>query len=1127
MNNNVQIKTKNKKNKIIYSILILFLLAPFAYNPVYADAHSGKLVDVALQIKKTKITLNIKNQSIKYILSEIEKITGFGYIIKSNTNTQSLSSLSLNVKECTVEEALNQLFTATDCTYEIYNNIITVVNKPQKKSTSTQQKQKQSLRGQVIEKDTKKPIAGVTIIEIGTTNGAISDEKGAFIISSDDSAASVEVAFMGMKSQIIKLSGDNTIITMEPDAMVVDDVVVTGIFSRKKESFTGSATTVTKRDLERTGSQNVFQSLKNLDPTLNIIDNVEFGSDPNKLPDMELRGTSSFPDVKNNYTTNPNLPLFILDGFETSVEKVYDLDMNRIESVTILKDAAAKSIYGSKAANGVIVIETTRIQSGEFHISYNGTLNLDMPDLSSYNLCDAREKLDLENALGYYKSNTPEKDLSLKELYKKHRNNVENGVNTDWLAQPVRTGVGHKHAINMEIGNEQLRLGADLSYNNIQGAMKGSLRTAILGGLTVIYQTGKLQFRNQLTFASTKATNSPYGDFSEYAKLNPYWKMKDETGNYLKELGCGPVFTTPVYNPLYNTTLNSKSTTEYFDLTNNFYAEWNINQAFKLTGRLGLTKKTSGAEDFIPGSHLKYVNTLASDVFNRGSYKKGNGDNFSVSGDLNLNFNKSFGKHMIFGNAGLNIKENTFENYIYEAQGFPNDKMDNIIFAKQYVKDAKPTGSESIDREVGALLVGNYSYEDRYLADVSYRATASSQFGSDKRWGGFWSGGLGWNIHNEKFFKNSNTINQLRLRFSVGNTGSQNFNSYQSMMLYNYFAEDIYLGRVGTYLEALANSDLQWQKKLDYNYGIDIKLWNRMEIRFDHYRAYTNDLLTDVTLPPSSGFTNYKANLGRIENIGYEFRVNYIVLKNVKDTYFSVFATGTANSNKIKEISNSLQTMNSDLDKESKNTNKPLVRFEEGQSLNTIWAVRSMGIDPASGKEIFLTKDGKYTDVWDANDKVACGDTEPKLMGTFGFNLDYKGLGLSVTMRYRLGGQIYNQTLINKVENAELNGNVDRRAYYDGWLKENDHVLYRAIGNWNQKTLATSRFVQDLNELDLSAISLSYDFYRHDFLKKCGIERMKVALNMNDVYKFSSVKVERGTSYPFARTMAISLQVNF
>ncbi|MEG0499888.1 MAG: TonB-dependent receptor plug domain-containing protein, partial [Rikenellaceae bacterium] len=449
---------------------------PFAYNPVYADTHRGNIVDVAQQIKQTKITLNLKNKPIKYILSEIEKITGIGYVIKSDINTQALSSLSLEVKECSVEEALNKLFATTSCTYEIYNNIITVVNKSQKKESSTQPKQKQTLGGQVIDKDTKKPIAGATIIEVGTNNGAISDEKGQFIIPNISSGASVEVAFVGMKNQVVKLTGSNTIITMESDAMAVDDVVVTGIFTRKKESFTGSATTVTKRDLERTGSQNVFQSLKNLDPTLNIIDNMEFGSDPNKLPDMELRGTSSFPDVKNNYTTNPNLPLFILDGFETTVEKIYDLDMNRVESVTILKDAAAKAIYGSKAANGVIVIETTRIQSGEFRISYNGTLNLDLPDLSSYNLCNAREKLDLEEALGYYKSNTDKQDLFLKELYKKNRNNVENGVDTDWLSQPVRTGVGHKHAINMEIGNEQLRIGADLSYNNIAGAMKGSSR---------------------------------------------------------------------------------------------------------------------------------------------------------------------------------------------------------------------------------------------------------------------------------------------------------------------------------------------------------------------------------------------------------------------------------------------------------------------------------------------------------------------------------------------------------------------------------------------------------------------------------------------------------------------------
>lgn len=1120
---------KLKIYKAIFSIFFFLLLLTPITSMAYSAYTERVPTDVSQQLHETRITLVINNRPAKYILSQIEKMTGIGYAINSNIDAASLNNLSINVKNVTIAEALNKLFEGTGCTYEIFNNIISVVSKPKVK-TDAKKDPKLTLTGIIIHKTDKTPVIGATIIAKATGNGMVSDVNGKFRIININAGSEFEVAYMGLKPQTLVVNDNmsNVVIAMETDALTVDDVVVTGIFTRKKESFTGSATTVTKKDLQRTGSQNVFQSLKNLDPTLNIMDNMTFGSDPNKMPDMELRGSSSFPDVKNTYAKNPNLPLFILDGFETTVEKVYDLDMNRIESVTILKDAAAKAIYGSKAANGVIVIETTPIQSGEFRVGYTGSLNMEMPDLASYDLCDSREKFELENALGFYNSSDdPLSDMRRRELYELNRNNIAKGVNTDWLSQPVRLGVGHKHAVNLEVGTKELRIGADLSYNNVQGVMKGSSRTAIGGGLTAVYRIKNLQFRNQLSFIKNDAVNSPYGQFSDYASLNPYWRPTDENGNYTKLLGYGPVFTAPVYNPLYNSTLNSKSTTEYFDITNNFYAEWNINSDFKLTGRLGITSKKSGMDEFKPGSHLDYIDTPKEEIFNRGSYVKTNGNDFSLSGDLNLNYNKTFGKHMLFGNAGLNISESTYENYVYSAQGFPNDKMDNIIFAKQYLKDQKPGGSESINREVGGLLVGNYSYDDRYLADASYRVTGSSQFGKDKRWGGFWSVGAGWNIHNEAFFKESNVVNQLRLRFSMGNTGSQNFNSYQSMMLYGYFANEVYLGRVGTFLEALANNDLQWQKKMDYNWGIDFKLWHRLEVRFDYYQSYTNDLLTDVTLPPSSGFSTYKANLGKIENKGYEFRLNYSVFTNVSETYLNIFATGAANNNKITEISNSLKTINSEQDGKSKRSNKPMVRFQEGESQNAIWAVRSLGINPESGKEIFLTKEGKLTDVWSVDDKVVCGNTQPKILGTFGFNFDRKGFGVSVTMRYRLGGQIYNQTLIDKVENAKVNGNVDRRALYDGWLKEDDHVLFRSIGDWNHPTLATSRFVQDLNELDISAISLSYDFYKHKFLEKCGLERLKVAINVNEVYKFSTVKIERGTSYPFARSLSFSAQINF
>lgn len=974
------------------------------------------------------------------------------------------------------------------------------------------------------------PLPGVTIQVKGTTLGVSTDQDGKFEIPVALSGKITLIfSFVGMETQEIVVTDKRPVkVVLKENTENLEEVVVTGVFERRAESFTGSATTITRKELLSRGNQNLIQSLKNLDPSLNISENLSFGSDPNRLPDMELRGKSSFPDIRGQYSSNPNLPLFILDGFETSLEKVIDLNINRIASVTLLKDAAAKAIYGSKAANGVMVIETSKILPGELRVNYNGSLNFEMPDLSSYSLCNAREKLDLEYQLGAYKGLTPPADFEKKELYYQNLAEVERGVNTDWLALPLRTGVGHKHALNFEVGSGDLRVGADLSYNHIAGVMKGSERITVGGGISIIYRYKKLLFRNQFDFLNTSSKDSPYGEFSQYARLNPYWRAYNEDGTLRKFLGKGPMFSEEVYNPMFNASINTTLEHHYTDYTNNTYLELNVNPDLKIVGRVGVVSKITGDEKFLPGSHLKFIAVTEDDFFLRGSYSQTHGKVFTISSDINLNYTLNRGKHILFANLGANIRNSESEEYTHEAIGFPNDKMDNIIFAKQYAENAKPTGWESIDREVGALLAVNYSYDDRYLADFSLRTNASSQFGSDNRWGTFWSAGLGWNVHNEKFFKTSKVVKQLRLRASMGYTGSQNFNSYQAMLLYNYFLDDSYLGFIGTYLEGLANSKLKWQQKFDTNYGIDINLWGKLNIKFDYYRAVTDNLLSDITTPPSLGFNSYKDNLGKILNTGYEFRVNYQLFARPEDrTSINLFVSGAANKNKIKEISNSLTSLTNEQDKLAEDSNKPFVRFVEGQSLNAIWAVRSKGIDPSTGKEVFVQPDGTITDEWRAVAQVVCGDTEPKIMGNLGFSVEYKGLSVSFTGLYRLGGYLYNSTLVDKVENAQLNYNVDRRAYYDAWLKEGDNVQFKSIGAWNKPTQATSRFVQKLNEFDFSSLSVGYDFYRFAFVKKCGLQRLQLMFNMNDMGKLSTVKIERGTTYPFARYCSFTLNLNF
>ncbi|MBO9633531.1 MAG: SusC/RagA family TonB-linked outer membrane protein, partial [Chitinophagaceae bacterium] len=580
--------------------------------------------------------------------------------------------------------------------------------------------------------------------------------------------------------------------------------------------------------------------------------------------------------------------------------------------------------------------------------------------------------------------------------------------------------------------------------------------------------------------------------------------------------------------PLYNATLNTSSTNNYTDLTNNTYIEWMAGNGFKVTGRFGFNNTVNGSEQFFPGSHTKFINLTGDNLFLRGSYDKGNGKFSMVSGDLNVNYSKSFGKHILFTNIGANIREDKSESYLYSAVGFPNNKMNSIIFAKQYALNSKPTGDEAINREIGALALVNYSYDNRYFADFSLRTSASSQFGSENRWGSFWAAGAGWNLHHERFLSHLVFVNQLKLRGSVGYTGSQNFNSYQAMLLYNYFLDNSYQGMLGTYLNGLSNPELKWQQKLDYNIGVDASLFNNLSLRVDLYRSITTNLLTDITTPPSLGFSSYKANLGQIENTGVEFRANYRMFVNTgKRQSLNVFVSGISNKNRIMKISNSLKSLTSNQDKLSQTSNKPLVRFEEGQSLDAIWAVPSRGIDPATGKEIFVKKDGSFTETWSSDDKVVAGINQPKLSGNFGANFEYMGLSVGFIATYRMGGQIYNQTLVDKVENAQLNYNVDSRAYYDSWKKPGDNVLFKSIGTVRNPTLATSRFVQDLNEWQVASVNLGYDFYRHEFVRKMKLQRLQVLLNANDVLRMSTVKIERGTSYPFARYFSFTIMANY
>jgi len=450
-----------------------------------------------------------------------------------------------------------------------------------------------------------------------------------------------------------------------------------------------------------------------------------------------------------------------------------------------------------------------------------------------------------------------------------------------------------------------------------------------------------------------------------------------------------------------------------------------------------------------------------------------------------------------------------------------------LLFANQYQLNGKPTGDESTIRRVGYLYNANYSYDNRFLADVSVKRDGSSQYGTDKRFGTFWSTGLGWNIHNESFFKKNDLVNRLKVRGSYGTTGSLNIPAYSAQTRYNFGVESGYYDDLGATIGNLGNHDLSWQNVKKLNVGIDAILFKqKLDLRFDLYKDITENSLTSLTLAPSTGFSSFSENLGKVENNGFEFSARYKILeKKETGTLWSIYLNGFTNKNTLKELSNRLKSSNDRLNENNENQTVPNILLQEGQSMDAIFVVKSLGVDPATGSEIFLTKDGQRTYEWNAADKVAYGVSIPKWNGNFGTNLNHKGFEVGVVFNYQYGGQLYNQTLIDRVESVDPTENVDRRAYDLGWTGPGSRSQFTAIGMGNPATRLTSRFVQDNNVLTLSTLSFGYNFYQKAWIKRIGLRSLQITGLTNDLFRWSSIEVERGTANPFARTFALSLRV--
>lgn len=1128
----------------------------------------------------TKVNLNVQNVELESVFMMIQQQVGYK-VFYNNELVDAKQKVSIRVTDVSLDSALHTLLTPLDMTYKLVNKTIVVSNL--KPVTAKTLPELLEITGFVKDKKGM-PIPGVTVIYKSTpTLGRATDEKGFYRILVPSLDGELVFSFIGMKTQTVAIKKRVKIdVTMVEEATEMDEVIVTGYVPKAKNSFTGTAVQVKGDDLRKVNPTNLFAALKVFDPSFAVLDDEGmFGSDPNRVPDkIEIRGQNSMPDIsQGNLQTYTSLPIFIMDGFQITVQQVFDLDMNRVQSVTILKDAAAASIYGSRAANGVIVIETKVPEGGKLRFSYTFNGSIQVPDLTSYNLMNASELLEyFEKAQLFNNGNKGDntstniyEDLvggnpGRQNLYTLLSKEVENGVDSYWLSQPLQTSVQHSHSLMLEGGvrfgekdRRSMRYQVNLSAAPSNGVMKGSKRDRYGAGLKLLYNDLHVQITSDIQVALVKNTDSPYGSFSTYSNLLPIYRMKDENGKYFPRLSYenipayeglpAPDFTGSTFsaqlNPLYEAKyLNSFSRGETTNLTYNLGLNWEVIEGLRVRSTFSISNVQDKAEVYrspLSADFFDYTSVTDGEetndgynlenIYKRGTYTMTNSSQFDYYGSINVSYTKSFGRHLVQGIVGGELKETNSESDAYKTVGFLDDPLGYPSYAVQFDSYTGPSGSSSISRSAGMFANFNYSWDNRYLIDLTGRIDGSSNFASKQRSAPFWSAGVRWNIYNEKFMKTHGWFENLAVRANIGTVGNQNFQLSQIMTLYNFLK--MYDGVMGAEIMSIANPELKWQTTLNRNIGLEFSLLQGLvNLDFNYYSNITKNNLTDIAILPSTGFSTYKANMGKVRNQGYEFSLSITPIKK-NGWIVNAFVNGAHNKNKLLNISDALRDYN-EVIKENQTAHlnyagytqlERIFLFEEGQSLNSIFAVRSMGIDPGTGQEIFVTADGVQTFQWNAADQVVVGNTEPTLKGYFGLNVDYKRWSFGANFQYSFGADRYNKTLYEKIEGGNFAQNADRRALTQRWTKPGDVAKYRGYGNTSQLK-PTSRFVQKDDFLSMTSARLSYTLNAND-LQSLGISLLKFTLSTNDLFYVSTIKQERGLSYPFARTFYFSLQANF
>jgi len=1088
------------------------------------------------------ISLQLKNKPISLIIKAIEEQTDFR-IIYNARKIDAEQLADINVQNVTLETALKQLFAGKNISFYIQKKQVLLTNAAPALPNAVLAESERLIKGTVLDAKDKSPLPGVTVLVKGTGMGAITDANGKFVYKlkgNDIKNIVLEIQYLGMQSQTTRVENKTEFtFYLEEFTDELNPVVITSSYgtTKLKEEIVGSISTLYAKDIA------VEQASESIDKMITgqiagvMVENTSGVGGPVKI---NIRGQGTLSSLTGAKTGTSTQPLIIIDGVVMSEEYAIDaisfngsgdtsedlanplmkIAPENIETISVLKDAAAVGIYGADGANGVILITTKKGKKGKTQFGFSNQLGI-------------------SSAINRIKYLSGEQFTELRNDYMKNTTTgytpvAYNGINTDWFEVLNRSGIYNKYNFNVSGSTSKFSYRTNVSYLKIDEPQLGNDTKQLNAGINLGFNSGKWSANLMLnpSYVQKDAPNI----FSSFAYL-PTLAVYNADGSYA-DLGVSGITRG---NPLAAIEQN-KNQSQTFGILGSLNLSYQLSKAIKFSTLFGMDYTDKEQDRYFSAANESgqfngsfTLNGILYPAWGRRILNQRNSTKWNWQGQVL--FNKQLNEnHEIDGVAGFELSEDKTDFNFKSGVGFVNPDQINKI--SDAVRDDNPAtllvdeskagqssrGEISYNSRVSFLSQVNYNYKKRYYVLANLRRDESSVFGDDTNVALNGGAGLSWITSNENFLQSSTWIDFLKFKVSYGSTGNSRIGSYRAKGLYN-ISQNNYNGYIGATTGAAPNGNLSWEKNTKFNVGFDFNIFKRIELTLEYYYDNKTDLITTRDIPTETGYNSVQLNASSMYNKGFELTTR---IKWIKSNAFKW--TTTFNISTVESKVTDLKGLGSDYA-----LGNLALAQKIGYSTTTLWGIKWVGVDPATGRDL-VEKDGKIYDTKTYNDShtvadwVPIGDTQADAYGGFYNSFTfYNNLTLSVRGDFQLGGDVFvGDVYIDKYSNT-LNRNLSVNAY-DYWRNPGDNVSQSAVTS-SPITPNLSKYIYDGTYVRISNINLSYNVP----LKNTFLDALSVFADASNVaywYKEKSPKGMNGIReysfiYPQARTISLGVNAKF